>query len=107
LLNRDMSTYKYLKIEKQTESDLYKFIEVSSKPREKKRAMAILMSNDKKSVPEIAKKLEMNPDTVYDWLINFTNGGLDGIKDKPISGRPKKLKTQNEEVIKEVLKKSS
>lgn len=102
-----MRTNKYLKIEIQTELDLYKFIEVSNKPREKKRAIAILMSNDKKSVPEIAKRLDMNRDTVYDWLINFTNAGLDGIKDKPISGRPKKLRPQNEEAIKEVLKKSS
>lgn len=65
------------------------------------------MSNDKKSVPEIAKKIEMNPDTVYDWLINFTKDGLEGIKDRPISGRPKKLRIQNEESIKEVFKKLS
>ncbi|MEA1983143.1 MAG: helix-turn-helix domain-containing protein [Campylobacterota bacterium] len=57
-----MRTNKYLKIEIQTELDLYKFIEVSNKPREKKRAIAILMSNDKKSVPEIAKRLDMNRD---------------------------------------------
>lgn len=102
-----MRTNKYLKIDTQTESELYRFIEVSNKSREKRRAMAILMSYEKKSVPEIAKKMGMNPDTVYDWLINFTKAGLDGIKDKPIPGRPKKLKTENEEAIKEVLKKSS
>ncbi|MBC8236784.1 MAG: helix-turn-helix domain-containing protein [Helicobacteraceae bacterium] len=102
-----MRTNKYLKIDIQSELELYKFIEISNKPREKRRAMAILMSNDKKSVPQIAKKLNMNPDTVYDWLINFTNTGIDGIRDKLISGRPKKLKIQNEEVIKEVFKKSS
>jgi transposase len=107
LLERDMRTNKYLKIDIQSESELYKFIEISNKPREKKRAMAILMSSDKKSVPEIAKKIEMNPDTVYDWLINFTKDGLEGIKDRPISGRPKKLRIQNDESIKEVLKKLS
>jgi len=40
-----MRTYKYLKIERQIELDFYKFIEVSKKPREKKRAMAILLVN--------------------------------------------------------------
>jgi transposase len=102
-----MRTNKYLKIDMQSESDLYKFIESSSKPRESRRALAVLMSNDKKSVPEIAKKIGMNSDTVYDWLINFTKYGLDGITDKPISGRPKKLRKQDEENIKEVFKKSS
>lgn len=98
---------KYLKLDTQMESDLYKFIEISNKPREKRRALAILMSYDKKSVLEIAKKMGVNPDTVYDWLIKFTNDGVDGITDKPMSGRPKKLKVQHEQSIKEVFKKSS
>jgi len=102
-----MRTNKYLKIDAQSELSLYKFIETSNKPREKKRAMAILMSNDTKSVSEIANKFGMNPDTVYDWLINFTKDGLEGITDKPILGRPKKLRKQDEESIKEVFKKLS
>ena len=102
-----MGTYKHLQIDTQQELDLYKFIENSSKPRERKRAMAILMNHDKKSVSQIAQKLKMNPDTVYDWLISFQKYGLQGIKDKPISGRPKKLRKSNEENIKEVFKKSS
>ena len=102
-----MRTKKYLKIDENTELELYNFIEISKQPRAKRRALAILMSNNKESVPQIAKKLNMNPDTVYDWLIKFTNYGIDGLKDKPISGRPKKLKIEHEEDIKEVLKKSS
>jgi hypothetical protein len=31
---------------------------------ERKRAMAILMNSNRQSVLEIAKKIEMNPDTV-------------------------------------------
>jgi len=102
-----MRTHKYLQIGMQQELDLYQFIENSSKPRERKRAMAILMNHDKKSVSQIAQKLKMNPDTVYDWLVYFQKDGLQGIKDKPISGRPKKLRKSNEESIKEVFKKSS
>ena len=59
------------------------------------------------SVYDIANKLEVNIDVVYDWLIKFTNLGIEGLKDKPISGRPKKLKIEHEKEIKEVLKKSS
>jgi transposase len=102
-----MSATKYLNIDEQLELSLYKFIENSNKPREKKRAIAILMSNDKKNVREIAKKMGMNPDTVYDWLINFEKEGLEGIKDKPMPGRPKKIRVEAKENITEVFKKKA
>jgi transposase len=97
---------KHLKIDIETQADLYNFIDKSKKPQERKRAMAILMNSNKESVKVIAKKLEKNPDTIYDWLNNFTAYGIDGIRNKPIPGRPKKLKKDYEESIKEVLKKS-
>ena len=59
------------------------------------------------SVQEIAEKLSVNQDTVYDWLVKFTNHGIKGLMDKPIPGRPRKLKTEHEKDIKDVLKKSS
>ena len=102
-----MRTKKYLTIDKDAELELYNFIENSDQPRAKKRALAILMSNDNKTVQDIAKNLKVNQDVVYDWLIKFTNHGIEGLKDKPIPGRPKKLRTEHEKDIKEVLKKSS
>ncbi len=102
-----MRTKKYLKIDKETELELYSFIENSNQPRAKRRALAILMSNENKTVQDIAEKLQVNQDVVYDWLIKFTNFGIDGLKDKPIPGRPKKLKIEHKKDIKEVLKKSS
>lgn len=102
-----MRTKKYLKIDKETEFELYKFIENSDQPRAKRRALAILMSSDNNTVQEIAKKLKVNQDAVYDGLIKFTNLGIEGLKNKPIPGRPKKLKIEHEKNIKEVLKKSS
>jgi len=98
-----MRRKKYLKLDENTELELYSFIERSEQPRAKKRALAILMSNNKMSVPQIAEKLNMNSDTVYDWLIKFINYGITGLKDKPIPGRPKKLKIEHEKDIKEVL----
>ena len=103
-----MRTNKYLKIEEAVELSLYKFIEDSdNKPKERKRALAILMNREKKSVIEISKKIGMNPDTVYDWLIKFTNDGIEGIKNKPIVGRPKKVRIEDMETVKEVFKKSA
>jgi len=102
-----MRTNKYLKIDKETERKLYNFIETSNQARARKRALAILMNNNKQSVTIIAQDLNMHSDTVYDWLIKFEKFGIDGLKDKPIPGRPKKLKIEYEEDIKKVLKKSS
>lgn len=98
---------KYIKIDKEIESVLYKFIETSRQAREKRRAMAILLNSQKVSVYNIAEKLGVNKDVVYDWIIKFTNFGIKGLQDKPIPGRPKKIKAEHQEVIKEVLKKSS
>ena len=103
----NMRTNKYLKIDKETERKLYNFIETSNQARARKRALAILMNNNKQSVTIIAQDLNMHSDTVYDWLIKFEKFGIAGLKDKPIPGRPKKLKIEYEEDIKKVLKKSS
>jgi transposase len=100
-----MRRNKYIKLDNKEELELYKFIESEGRAREKRRAMAILMSNDKKSVKEISNKFKMNTDTVYDWLNNYSKDGLKGLVDKPILGRPKKLKKEHNEEIKEVLKK--
>lgn len=98
---------KYITINKETESNLYKFIEDSIQSREKRRAMAILLNSQRVSVYEIAEKLKVNKDVVYDWIIKFTNYGIKALKDKPISGRPRKIKEEHHEEIKKVLKKSS
>jgi hypothetical protein len=46
-----MKTNKYIKIDTELELSLYKFIENSSKPTERKRAMAILMNSNRQSEP--------------------------------------------------------
>ncbi|MCP3701196.1 MAG: helix-turn-helix domain-containing protein, partial [Aliivibrio sp.] len=49
-----------------------------------------------------AKYLKVNRRMVNDWAKRFFNDGLDGLKEKPRTGRPKKLikvKTQVSEFI--------
>jgi len=95
----------YIKLDEKEESELYKFIEESNKAREKKRAMGVLLNSQKRSVLDISKKLDSCTDAVYNWLIRYKEGGTQFLKDIPQSGRPKKLKVEDEENIKEVLKK--
>jgi transposase len=42
--------------------------------------------------PEVlAKALDLNPSTVYRWLVKFHYGGKEALKAKPVPGRPPKL----------------
>lgn len=95
----------YIKLDEKEESELYKFIEESNKAREKKRAIGVLLNSQKRSVLDISKKLNSCTDAVYNWLIRYREGGVLSLKDIPQSGRPKKLQAEDEESIKEVLKK--
>lgn len=97
----------HIKIDEKEESELYKFIENSHKKREKKRAMGILLNSQGVSVFEVSKKLHACTDAVYNWIISYKSGGVQALVDKPLPGRPKKLKSEHQEDIKEVLKKSS
>jgi len=97
---------KYLKIDSEKEQQLLTFIESSeNKGHERKRGLAILMSVNQTTVNQIAEKLKKNPDTIYDWLIKYTEKGIEGLKDRPKSGRPRKLKKEDEISIKEIFKK--
>jgi len=95
----------YIKLDKKEESELYKFIEESNKAREKRRAIGILLNSQEISVLEISKKLSSCTDAVYNWLIRYREGGVSFLKDIPQTGRPKKLKPEDEETIKKILKK--
>jgi transposase len=95
----------YIKLDEKEESELYKFIEESNKAREKKRAIGVLLNSQKTSVLDISKKLNSCTDAVYNWLIRYKRDGVSSLKDIPQQGRPKKLKIEDEEKIKEVLKK--
>ncbi len=48
----------------------------------------IVLSRDGDSVAEIAEKLVICPDTVRRWLHRFDRQGVDGLADRPRTGRP-------------------
>ncbi len=98
---------KYITLNPDTQAQLYRFIQESTKKREKRRALAILMSMERKCVAHIAQTLEMNPDTVYDWLNHFEAKGLGGLKERPMPGRPRIFQTKDAAAVTEVLKKSA
>ncbi len=52
------------------------------------RAKIILFCLKGESVTKIAKKLDIRPNTVIDWRRRFENEGMDGLHDRPRSGKP-------------------
>lgn len=41
-----------------------------------------------KSSVQIGRELQMGNETVSKWIHRFVDGGLDGLRDEPRSGRP-------------------
>ena len=64
------------------------------------RARIVLLSGAGKTVEEVAAVLGTSTRAVYKWRKRFQGYQLDGLKDRPRSGQPKKLP---ENKVKEVL----
>ncbi|MCP4986489.1 MAG: helix-turn-helix domain-containing protein, partial [Colwellia sp.] len=55
------------------------------------RLLAMLHIREDANRAETAKYLKVNRRMVNDWAKRFFNDGLDGLKEEPRTGRPKKL----------------
>jgi transposase len=74
--------------------DLYKNSPVY---RMRQRAHALLLSNRKYSIDAIADIFEVHRDTVSRWFVHWKEKGIDGLKDAPKPGRPKRNDGQEKE----------
>jgi transposase len=64
------------------------------------RARIVLLCDAEQSAEEVAASLGTSKSSVYKWRNRFRTSGLDGLKDLPRSGQPKKLSAAK---VKEVL----
>ena len=58
--------------------------------RHRLRAIASVIE-DQQLRAKIAQRAAVDPQTLRDWVERYNNEGVDGLKDKPRSGRPQKL----------------
>ena len=72
--------------------------------REWIRAHSIKLSAKGYSIDQIAEIHEVDRDTVALWIKNWDESGIDGLKDKPISGRPRTLNDIEEQKVKQIAK---
>lgn len=66
-----------------------------------RRARIVLLSAEGKTVDGIAQTMSASVRSIYEWRRRFKAAGLDGLRDLPRSGQPKKI---TEATVKEVLR---
>ncbi len=71
--------------------------------RVSRRAQMILLSAQRRTVPEIATLFETKCATVRFWIRRFDAQGPAGLYDEPRSGRPRKLSQQVEQALLDLL----
>ena len=64
--------------------------------RVSQRAQMVLLSAQRRTVPEIAALFEVSRATVRFWVRQFDAAGPAGLRDEPRSGRPRKVTPQVE-----------
>src|SRR3954447_3272767 len=72
--------------------------------RVSQRAQMVLLSAQRRGVPEIAALFEVSRATVRFWLRQFDAEGPPGLRDDPRSGRPRKATPQVEETLTRLLR---
>ena len=55
------------------------------------RRRAVMSVQEGQSPELVGQALGLNRTTIYDWLARYRRGGWDGLKAKPLTGRPPKL----------------
>jgi transposase len=66
---------------------------------EHRRQLAVRRSLEGYSADEIAEFLDVTPRTVWRWLARFHEQGPEGLSSRPVPGRPPKLTTTQEKVV--------
>jgi transposase len=64
---------------------------LSHKVREEMRIRAVQMVEAGESPEEVIKALGFHRSRIYEWLAAFREGGIEALRTRPISGRPRKL----------------
>ncbi len=79
---------------------------ISSITRVRQRSHAILLSDKKYTINQLSDIFEVDRDTVRQWIDQWELYRVEGLKDKPKSGRPPKLKKSAQNKALELAKES-
>jgi len=77
-------------------------IKSDKRPEVRQRAMGLRMLHQGQSPKEVAEMMSVSQPTVYDWHHRWQAGGLEGLANRPKSGRPRKANAAYVELLEEV-----
>jgi transposase len=99
---------EHLELSKVKKAELFDFMKGTRNKEEYRRASAIKQKLKGLPYRTIAKNLDVNYRNVYNWIKEYKEYGLDGIRSKRNNaGRiPKISSDKNKEMIKEIISKS-
>lgn len=83
------------------EYDFKKLSKTAQHPREKLRYLAFSHIQDGKSNLEIAKMLRVNRMAISNWIKDFNQEGIDGLKEKKGRGAKRKIHISQEEAFRQ------
>lgn len=90
-----------LKVETElTERDLARLARSECDARVRQRILAIRLIVMGQTVPHAAPVVGLKERHVRNWVHRFAAEGLEGLRDRPRPGQPKRLPTQSEEAFK-------
>lgn len=88
---------------KETVQKLNEIVIKETRHRPRQRAQTILFSHKGLSAIQIAELMELNLDKLYRWWRDFESDGIEALYDKGGGGAKKKIKPEDEEIIKQAL----
>lgn len=99
---------EHLKVSKAKEKELFDFMKGTKNKEEYRRASAVKQKLEGLPYRTIAKNLDVNYRNVYNWMQEYKQQGLDGIRSKrKNAGRiPRISSDKNKQMIKEIISKS-
>lgn len=80
-----------------------KAIKSDKRPEVRQRAMGLRLLHEGHSPQEVAELSSVSTPTVYDWHHRFEVGGVEGLANRPKSGRPSKTDKSYVELLEKVI----
>jgi len=81
------------KLEEAELADIAQAIKHDKRSEVRQRAMGLRMLYQGQTPKEVAEMMSVSQPTVYDWHHRWQAGGLEGLANRPKSGRPRKANT--------------
>ncbi len=83
--------------------EIVEAIKHDKRPEVRQRAIGLRLLHEGKAPKEVAEFLSVSPPTVYDWHHRWQDQGLEGLANRPKSGRPMKANQNYVEILEQVV----